>query len=380
MTSRERVLLALNHKEADRVPLDIGGMAQSGLHQKAYTALRNYYGLREIEPALFNIITQAAKIDEELADLMGTDCRLAFGMWGAPSRNFPTVQSGYLAFENEFAVGFRMPVNGGLYYDAFTHPLSDFEIAIKTYQFPNPNEKWRYEGLKAEMQVARKKNKFIVLMGMCTGVYEMGSALRGFQNYLVDILAEPKNVYYLADKISEMKACYWENALAEVGAYVDAINEADDMAGQRGLLFGVDAYRNLLKPYHTRIFSRVKKTAPHVKCILHSCGAVYEMIPDLIEAGVDVLNPVQYSAVGMSLKQLKADFGKDIVFWGGGIDTQSTLQNGTVEEIKDEVKRNIDTLAPGGGFVFSPVHIIQPSVPPENIAAMLEAVKEYGQY
>lgn len=379
MTSRERVLLALNHKEPDRVPLDIGGMAQSGLHNKAYAALRRHYVLKEKEPELINIITQAAKIDEEMADIMGTDCRVAYGKWANPSLNRPAEQNGCRVFESEFAVGFRMPF-GGLYYDVATHPLNDFEDSIQTYRFPDPDERWRYEGLKTEIQTARNKSKLIVLMGMCPGIYEVGSWLRGFEDYLMDMLAEPENIHYLTDMLSEMKARYWERALAEIGEFVDVINEADDMASQRGLMFSPQTYRDLLKPYHTRIFSRIKKAAPHVKCMLHSCGAVRELIPDLIEAGVEVLNPVQYSAQGMDLRQLKSDFGKDLVFWGGGIDTQSVLQNGTIADIREEVKRNIDIMAPGGGFVFSPVHIIQPGVSPENIAAMLDAVKEFGNY
>jgi uroporphyrinogen decarboxylase len=382
MDSRERMLLALNHKQGDRIPLDIGGMAQSGMHHKVYTAMREYYGLGRKDPELINIITQAARIDEELMDKMGADARVVYGKWASPEINIPRIEGNYNVFENEFAVGFKMPVKGGIYYDISSHPLNkdDFKEAMASYTFPDPLEDWRFDMLVADAKAAREKGKLTVLMGMCPGIYEVGSWLRGFERYLMEMLTEPENIYRLTDVLSEMKSLYWEKALFTVGEYIDVINEADDMASQKSLIFSLSTYRKLIKPYHTRIFTRAKKAAPHIKCMLHSCGAVSELIPDLIEAGVEILNPVQYSADGMDLNLLKKRFGKDIVFWGGGIDTQSVLQNGTVGEIRDEVKKNIELLSAGGGFVFSPVHIIQPGVPPGNIAAMIEAVKEFGRY
>ena len=382
MNSRERMLLALNHKQGDRIPLDIGGMAQSGMHHKAYAALREYYGLERKEPELINIITQAARIDEELMDKMGTDARVVYGKWASPEINIPRIEGNYKVFENEFAVGFRMPADGGLYYDIVSHPLDkdDLQEALASYAFPDPNEDWRFGVLIHDTKAARERGKLTVLMGMCPGIYEVGSWLRGFERYLMDMLTEPENIGKLTDILSEMKAQYWEKALSIVGDYIDVINEADDMASQKSLMFSIATYRKLIKPYHTRIFNRAKKAAPHIKCMFHSCGAVRELIPDLIEAGVEILNPVQYGADGMDLKLLKKNFGKDIVFWGGGIDTQSVLQNGTVCEIKNEVKKNIEILGADGGFVFSPVHIIQSGVSPENIVAMIEAVQEFGKY
>jgi uroporphyrinogen decarboxylase len=382
LNSRERMLLALDHKQGDQIPLDIGGMAQSGMHHKAYSALRDYYGLERKEPELINIITQAARIDEELMDKMGTDARVIYGKWASPEINTPRIEGNYKFFENEFAVGFRMPVDNGLYYDIASHPLDkeDFQEALTGYTFPNPLEEWRFDTLRRDIKAAKEKGKLTVLMGMCPGIYEVGSWLRGFEKYLMDMLTEPGNIHKLTDTLSEMKARYWEKALSIVGDSCDVINEADDMASQKSLMFSLSTYRKLIKPYHTRIFERVKKAAPHIKCMLHSCGAVRDLIPDLIESGVEILNPVQYNAEGMDLKLLKKSFGKDIVFWGGGIDTQNILQKGTISEIKNEVKKNIEILSVDGGFVFSPVHIIQPSVPPENIVAMLEAVQEFGKY
>lgn len=382
MNSRKRSLLALKHEEGDRVPLDIGGMAQSGMHHKTYTALRKYYDLEEKEPKLINIITQAARIDEELMDKMGTDVRIVYGKWASPEINTPRTEGNYKTFINEFGISFRMPEDNGLYYDPASNPVDadDFNRSLKNYTFPDPEEDWRFDTILHDARKARERGKLTVLMGMCPGIYEIGNWLRGFERFLMDMINEPENIEKLMDILSEMKSRYWEKALSIVGDHIDVINEADDMASQKALMFSPELYRRLIKPYHSRIFKRVKKAAPHVKCMMHTCGSIFELIPDLIESGVEILNPIQYNADGMDLKSLKQRFGKDIIFWGGGIDTQNILQNSKIKEIKDEVKKNIEILSDGGGFIFSPVHIIQPGVPSENIAAMVEAVKEYGKY
>jgi uroporphyrinogen decarboxylase len=155
--------------------------------------------------------------------------------------------------------------------------------------------------------------------------------------------------------------------------------EADDSGGQNALLMSPRTYRSLIQPRHRRLFSFIKDQAP-VKVFYHTCGAVRKLIPDLIDAGIDILNPVQIGAKGMDLHELKQEFGRDLVFWGGGVDTQSVLGTGTPMEIKDHVRQNIEALAPGGGFVFAAVHDIQANVPPENIMAMWEAWRAYGSY
>ena len=151
------------------------------------------------------------------------------------------------------------------------------------------------------------------------------------------------------------------------------------MAGQDRLLFSPDIYRKYMKPRHTELFSFIKKQAP-VKLFFHTCGAIQPLIGDLIESGIDILNPVQKSAAGMDLVDLKREFGKDVVFWGGGVDTQRVFSTGTPDEVRDDVKHSIDALAPGGGFVFCTVHNTMANVPPENFMAMWETLQEYGVY
>jgi uroporphyrinogen decarboxylase len=151
------------------------------------------------------------------------------------------------------------------------------------------------------------------------------------------------------------------------------------MGSQIDMLFSPRAYRQFVKPRHTKLYSFIK-THSRAKLFFHSCGAIRKVLPDLIEAGVDILNPVQVSAAGMDSAELKRDFGKDLTFWGGGVDTQHVLGDGTVQEVRDEVHRRINNLAPGGGFVFATVHAIQRNVPPENVLAVWETLRQYDKY
>lgn len=173
---------------------------------------------------------------------------------------------------------------------------------------------------------------------------------------------------------------YWEKALSIVGDLVDVVQEGDDYGGQNGLLISPQIWRQVFKPRLKQLFSHIKRHAPHVFVFFHSCGSIYEIIPDLIEVGVDILNPVQVAAANMDTKRLKREFGKDLTFWGGGVDKQKVLPRETPEQVREEVKRRIEDLAVGGGFVFTTVHNIQADVPPENILAMWEALQEFGRY
>jgi uroporphyrinogen decarboxylase len=186
-------------------------------------------------------------------------------------------------------------------------------------------------------------------------------------------------VAYMLDRLVEFKQAYWERALADFGDLVTVACEHDDLAGQKALLFSPDTYRKLVKPRQRKLFSYIKAQAP-VKLFYHTDGAVRPLIGDLIEVGIDILNPVQFTAANMDLTELKQEFGRDLVFWGAGVDTQGVLGTGTPEEVKADVKRNIEALAPGGGFVFATVHDIQANVPSENIMAMWEAWQTYGLY
>jgi uroporphyrinogen decarboxylase len=177
----------------------------------------------------------------------------------------------------------------------------------------------------------------------------------------------------------ELKMAYWDKMLAEVGDIADAVLESDDMGSQIDMLFSPAMYRRLVKPRHKLLYDFIKSRTK-AKIFFHSCGAIRKVLPDLIEVGIDILNPVQVSATGMDSADLKRDFGKDLTFWGGGVETQQVLSRGTVQEVKDDVHRRIDDLAPGGGFVFATIHAIQANVPPENVLAVWEALRQYDRY
>ncbi len=184
----------------------------------------------------------------------------------------------------------------------------------------------------------------------------------------------------LFDRLLELKLDYWRTALQELGDLVDVVTYADDYGTQISQIISPAMFRKQLKPRVRQVFELQARLAPHAKRLFHSDGNVRPLIPDFIEIGVDILNPVQATAVGMAAIDLKRDFGQDLVFWGGGVDTQGILPNGTGQEVRDDVKRNIDALAPGGGYVFNTVHNIQADVPPENILAMCDALHDYGVY
>ena len=391
MNSRDRCLASLHHREPDRVPFDLAGSAQTGIHLTAYANLRRYLGLPEREPKLRNLIGQIAEPEEDLLDRLRVDTRLI--PQGAPLLWRPLLdenpdglnlqdEGGSWAFTDEWGIGWRMPKEGGFYFDMVRHPLDGdhAEEQEKNYTWPDPLAPRRFGGLRERIQAARRKGKLVVLNGPCAGILEVYSWLRGYLRFYIDLAESPRTVETFLDKLLEFKSAFWTRALAEFGDSVDVVNEADDMAGQTGLLLSPDTYRRLIKPRHARLFAGIKKAAPQVKIFFHSCGAIRPLIPDLIEAGVDILNPVQISAKGMNPFALKRDFGKDLVFWGGGVDTQGIFTTGSPQEIRDHVKENIEALAPGGGFVFATVHNTQANVPPQNFMAMWETLQEYGIY
>lgn len=381
MNSRERVQQALNHREPDRVPLDLGGTGLSSIHVTAYQNLRRYLDLPEVESQVMAVAEQLAMVDEDVAARLGTDVRPVLRGTESTFEYVFRDEGEYEAYTDEWGIGWRKPRDGGFYYDMYHHPLANADSLedLKAYPFPDPLDDGRFRPLRAQAEAAVALGKAVALAGPCAGIAEVYSWLRGYEEYYVDLARNQDWVAYMLDRLVEFKCAYWEQALAEIGDLVDVVIEADDLGGQHSLLMSPKTYRSLIKPRHARLFSFIKEQAG-VKVFYHTCGAVRALIPDLIDAGIDVLNPVQLSAAGMDPQELKAEFGRDLVFWGGGVDTQRVLGTGTREEIREHVRRNMEALAPGGGFVFAAVHDIQANVPPENIMAMWEAFTTHGAY
>ncbi|MBI5117123.1 hypothetical protein HZA56_11670 [Candidatus Poribacteria bacterium] len=236
-------------------------------------------------------------------------------------------------------------------------------------------------GLREEAQRLRDTGCAVVFSLYGLGLFDMALLLHGIEDTLVDMMLNPALMEDLFDRINGFQMQLWERVLETVGGNIDVCLHSDDLGTQNGPMFSPELYRKLLKPRHTKLFSHIKKTAKtEVKVLLHSCGSIRAIIPHLIETGIDALNPIQVSAARMDTKDLKREFGKELSFWGGGIDTQDVLPHGSPAQVKDEVKHRIEDLAPGGGFVFTAVHNVQADVPPENLRAMWETFQEHCRY
>ncbi len=383
-TSRKRVEAAFNHREPDRIPYDLGGSILTGIHNKAYRRLREHLGLPEAPIQIEDICQGLARVDEDVKQRLRVD---VYGVNPGGSRGSNAQmrsEGGYDKFIDEWGIEWWRPQDGGLYFDMRRQPLADIDspAGLAGYKWPNPLDPGRFEGMAARADELMNRKQVAYILGRnAAGIFEVALWVRGAENFYCDLLVNEPLAEALLDKVTEIKMQYWQRALETVGRNVMIISEADDIASQDRPLISPDVYRKMIKPRHARLFGFIKKHAPPgTKIFYHSCGAIMDLIPDLIEEGVDILNPVQVSAAGMDTRELKRRFGKDVTFYGGGVDTQRVLPFGTPQEVRDEVKRRIDDLAPGGGFIFNTVHNIQADVPPENIMAMWETLQEYGKY
>ena len=381
MNSRERLLMALNHKEADRIPFDIGGTCITGISKTAYVNLLNYLGMPEEKVELFDIVQQLAVPSEAFLHKYGVDVRNVVS--NAPASWTMKLQSEgkYDTFFDQWGIKWRMPKQGGFYFDMIEHPLINAcdEEDIENYKYPDPNEESRYTGIRERAQDVHDRGFGVVMASISAGIFELGGWLRGYMDFYADLAGAPEMACKVMQKALEVKYRYWEKVLDQAGDLIDVVQEADDLGGQNAMLISPDTYRKYVKPLHKELFSMIHKKT-NAKIFIHSCGSFREVLPDLIEVGVNIINPVQFNAPGMESKALKRDFGKDLVFWGGGVDVQRILPTGTVAEVKECVKRQIEALAPGGGLVFNTVHNIQADVPPQNLAAMREAFEECCNY
>ena len=376
-----RLTDALNHKEPDRIPLDLGSTGITGISRYALIRFLDFIGMPYEEIGLYEVTQQLGVVPESLLRWLGVDVR---GVDPRPGSNWQLVirrEGGSDVFYDEWGIGWRKPVDSNLYFDMCFAPLATAESIedIERHKWPDPDDPARYAGLAQEAEALQQNTGAAIVLGrMAPGTFELAAWTRGMENFYMDLAADPGFACALLDRITEIKMRYWELAISSVGDRALVITEADDLASQNSLIISPDTYRRLVKPRHKRLFDHIHKLAPNAFLFFHSCGAVYELIPDLIETGVNILNPVQVGAAGMDPRRLKKGFGSVLTFWGGGVDTQRVLPRGTPQDVRDEVRRRIDELAPGGGFVFSAVHNIQSDVPPENLAAVFDTLREYG--
>jgi len=410
MNSRERVLAALNHQQPDRVPLDLGGHRSSGIAAMGYARLRDTLGLPKRPIRVYDLVQQLAIIDQDVLDLFGVDTielGRAFAVqdkdwadwvlpdgtpcqvpaWTLPERD--PLRNRWVIRSKSGRVIAHMP-DGALYFEQTYWPFAEGAPDLNAIPAAFEESMWTHvacppgplaegpDGLVALAEGAKKLRASTdrAIIGLFGGnLLEIGQFLYRIDGFMMMLAGNPPAACEFMDKLTELHLANLERFLGAVGPYIDVILFGDDLGMQTGPQISPRMYRELFKPRHSKMWRRAKELA-NVKVMLHSCGSLRALLPDLIEAGLDTTNPIQITCKGMDAAGLKADFGRDLTLWGGGCDTRDILPHCTPAEIKDHARRQTDLLNPGGGFVFQQVHNILSDVPPQNIVAMLEAVRQ----
>ena len=381
MTSRERVRAVLNHQEPDRVPLDLGGINTS-LMLETHDNLKRKLDLDKTPTQLLSKTWQIAKTDEAILERLAVDIRYIFpevrSAEDSASVNTASDPTPEDTFTDEWGIVRRFVKH---YYEMESHPLKEADSLedIESYPWPEPRDYFVFEGLGERARNLRETTDYAVGEYMGGGsLFEQAWYLRGYPELLIDFMVHKDFAHALLSKILAVRKKNAELYLREVGAYLDIFQIGDDIATQEGPAMSPELYREMLKPYHAELFQYIKERT-RAKLYYHSCGGITPLIDDLIEIGVDALNPIQVSAKGMNTAELKKRFGKRQVFWGG-IDSQQALPFGSPEDVRAEVRRRISDLGPGGGYILSGVHNLQPDISPENILAMYDEGMRFGKY
>ncbi len=409
MTARERVLSSISHKEPDRVARDMSATPSSGISALAYNNLVKHMGFDVGGAKIYDVVQQLAQPDDVVLDHFNIDVVDI----GRTFNDLPSDWKKADLYPNEevfvpdwfdykkegtdFTVYnkgqkiARMP-EGATFFDGTYVPypdeipedLSDLDAQMdmilwqKLVHSPwdHSAESDFWKQLRERTLKLRESTDRALLIVCGCNMFEWGTFLRRIDEYLCDIIADPEGIIRLNEALIERHIKTLEKVCESVGDIVDVLRFGDDLGLDTGSFMKAEQYRQLFKPYHTKLNEYVHKNSS-MKTFLHSCGSIYELMPDLIEAGYDIINPVQTSAKNMEAWRIKKEFGKDITLWGGGCDTRDILNHATPEKVRDHVKETLDIMAPGGGFVFNTIHNIMPDVPPENIVAMFEAVDSY---
>lgn len=380
MNSRERVLAALNHEQPDRVPIDLGGWV-STIHHIAYRRLVEHLGVPDAKGEVRDWIQQTVIPDESVLQRLGVDTR--YIRPGNPvGKDWELKRDedeDHYYITDGWGVKRAMPKKGGLYYDiVFSEcPLKDATVKdLEEYPWPNPRDPGFIAGLEEQAQDLYENSDYAIVADFnFESWYESAWYMRGFAQFYMDMIRNPEFVDALLEKLSNLHMEFLDHVLEVTGKYVHVIMQGDDLAAQNGPLMSLEAYRRFIKPRQKKVFDLIKQKT-EAKLFYHCCGSVYRFIPDLLEIGIDILNPIQVSAKDMNTKRLKKEYGDKLVFWGA-IDTQHVLPFGTPQDVENEVKRRIEDLGHGGGYILASVHNIQADVPPENIVAMFDTAQNY---
>jgi uroporphyrinogen decarboxylase len=412
MNSRERLLSAINHKQPDRIPIDLGATPSSGISAVAHHNLLRHLGLN-LENHVYDVIQEVAQPEMQLLDMFKVDV-LDIGRFFNSSKNYwhkLELMKGYNALYPKWfnpekqpdgswlAAGStgeyigKMPM-GATFFDQLIFPYADgypsdykdisrdmSRVIWGGFGFPpydRMNEKDFWKLLRETIIMERSKTDKALLIGVGCNLFEWGTFLRRIDNFLMDLYLEPANVHKLLDKLMEMHLDFLSKICEYVGDIVEVVKFGDDLGTNTGPFMPNEIYNEFFRPRHKILCDYVKANSS-AHTMLHCCGGIYELIPELIEAGFEIINPVQINAINMEPERLKKEFGNEVTFWGGGVNTQSVLNRATPQQVKNHVKHNIEIFSKDGGFVFTTVHNIMPDVPPQNIVAMFEALEEFNR-
>ncbi len=412
MTSRENVMAAINHKEPDKVPVDIGSTPSSGISAIAYGNLTKKLGLNQSKTLVYDVVQELAEPEQEIIDQLGIDVldigrtfntnmndwyemtlsddsKAYYPSWFKPKKED---DGNWVYYDQDNDRIARKP-EGATFFDQTYFPY--IEGYPDNYDnLPNAMNKVLWQAMahspwdkagnpgfwdqlrKNVLHLRETTDKALVITAGCN-LFEWGTFLRRMDNFLMDLFIDQENIEKLLDALMEIHLETLKKVCATVGDVVDVIRLGDDLGMDSGPFMPQEIYQQLFKPRHKKLISYIKSNS-NMATLLHSCGGIFPILPDLIDAGLDIINPVQTNASQMDPVNLKNEYGNDITFWGGGIDTRSVLNNGTPDEVRKQVLERMEIFSKGGGFVFNTVHNILPDVPPENIIAMTDAVKEFN--
>jgi uroporphyrinogen decarboxylase len=409
MTSRERVLAAINHQTPDRVPIDLGATPSSGISAIAYSNLVKHIGMPELPVLIYDVVQQLAQPDMKVLDKFGVDVldigrmfndkptdwkpvKMANGADAFYPKWFNPVKledGSYATYDDDDKIMLsRMPV-GATFFDQTYFPYEggypdnydnlDAEMGCIMWA-RDVHSPWDHAADDGFWKTLREKTLHLrqntdkALLVVCgCNLFEWGTFLRRMDNFLMDLMCDQYNVEKLLDQLLVRHLATLEKVCNAVGDIVDIIRFGDDLGMTSGPFMDEETYVSLFKPRH-KILCDYVKSHSKMHTFIHSCGSISMLMPHLIDAGIEIFNPVQTNAWNMDPRFLKKEFGKDCTFWGGGIETVGTLNGSDLKAIHDEVQERIEILAEGGGFVFNTVHNILPDVPPENIVAMFNAI------
>jgi len=379
MNSRERLETSLNHKEPDRVPIDLGGIV-TGITTGANKTLKSYLDFESDDPVV-DRVQQLANPSDAVLERLYIDTRYIYLQ---ASRDWQDIELPNDTYQDEFGVLRKAAYNPDgwlLYYDHAGHPLGNAETVadLAKFKWPDPHDPSRYEGIEEAARKMSEETEYGLIANVIASIFEFSWYLRGYMRFFEDVILNPEMISALLEMMGEYQRTLMGEVLDRIGPYISVVMTGSDLGTQRAPVMSPDAYKKLVWPEYKKLWDLIKNKTD-AKIFYHSCGSLYPMIPYLIEGGVDILHPIQPLAAEMGDREkLKREFGDQLTFWGG-FDQQHMLPFGTPEEVKEETKKLLDAFMPGGGFVFAAGHNIQSDVPPENVIALFDTVREYGVY